>query len=426
MPDEDRRPMAEPARSRRGRATPVLIAAILVGLGSAGLAAWHGELGLLACSLVQTGLCAAALLVRPRRNPAFASRTASRRAESQHDLLAASPDPVVVVDARVVVARANAAARAIIPGLRPHQPLSFALRAPEVLDAIRRSFASGEPASAEYGGRAATDPTYEVRLRPLAAGHDGAASVVLFFRDLTAERRLEQMRVDFIATVSHELRTPLASLAGFIDTLKGAARNDTAARERFLDIMRAQANRMTRLVDDLLQLSRVELRAHIAPATPIDLGPLVGHMVEIMAPLARERGVAVSLAFDPGPLVVLGDRDELLRVVENLVENAIKYGGGGKQVEVELMRPQGGRWVDLLVRDHGPGIAPEHLPRLTERFYRVDVAESRSQGGTGLGLAIVKHIVMRHRGRLAIESEPGSGAVVRVQLPAAADPAPPA
>ncbi len=390
----------------------------------------RGEYGVAACVL---GLAAVALAALGRGRGA-GTRAASPLAfapNEAHDLVRANPDPVIALDPRAVVTAANGAARTIIPGLRVDQPLSFALRAPEVLDAIREVVATGEPRSVEYGGRAVTEPTFEVRLRPLpfrpgpGSPRDaapGTSAVVLFFRDLSAERRLETMRVDFIATVSHELRTPLASLAGFIDTLKGPARNDPAARERFLDIMRAQANRMARLVDDLLQLSRVELNAHLAPVTPLDLGPLVGHMVEIMAPLAREREVAVALAIEPGPLLVPGDRDELLRLVENLVENAVKYGGSGGRVEVSLKRQEDRRWIELAVQDHGPGIAPEHLPRVTERFYRVDVAESRQQGGTGLGLAIVKHIVGRHRGRLSIESEPGRGALFRVLLPAVPQP----
>lgn len=405
----------------RRRAAFLLLAAALLGLGLATIGAWRGDLWLVTGGFAETLLCLAALASVLRRDPELAPRTVEP-AEERRDLLAASPDPVIEVDARLVVTGANDAARAIIPGLRPHHPLSFALRAPEVLDAARASFASGQAATVELRGRTQADPTYEVRLRPLPVGSRASQSLALFFRDLTAERRLEAMRVDFVATVSHELRTPLASLAGFIDTLRGPARNDPAARDRFLAIMREQANRMARLVDDLLQLSRVELHEHVAPATPVDLAHIVGHMVEILNPLARERGVAISVAIREGPHLVLGDRDELLRVVENLVENGVKYGGSGKKVEVTLEGPGQGRWVELAVQDHGPGVAPEHLPRLTERFYRVDPVESRSQGGTGLGLAIVKHVVGRHRGRLSIDSELGSGTRVLVQLPAHARP----
>ncbi len=245
---------------------------------------------------------------------------------------------------------------------------------------------------------------------------DREFGVMLFFRDLTSARRLEAMRVDFVANASHELRTPLASLLGFIETLQGPARNDPPARERFLDIMRGQAQRMTRLIDDLLSLSRIEMRAHLAPEAVVDLRSIVAQMVDTLSALARERGVDIKVELPGEALLVRGDRDELLRVVENLVENAVKYGESGGRVDVALARTAG-NLVEFSVRDYGPGIAAEHLPRLTERFYRVDVAQSREKGGTGLGLAIVKHIVNRHRGHLTIDSKPGEGASFKVMLP---------
>jgi two-component system, OmpR family, phosphate regulon sensor histidine kinase PhoR len=276
--------------------------------------------------------------------------------------------------------------------------------------------------------RVPTERTFEVQVTPLKPGDGdprdgGPAGVLLVFRDLTSARRLEHMRVDFIANASHELRTPLASLLGFIETLQGPARNDSAARTRFLEIMREQAQRMKRLIDDLLSLSRIELSAHVVPQTELDLRPTVEHMIDALRALARERGVDIRFDAEEGAFPVRGDRDELLRVVENLIENALKYGESGGRVEVSLRRipaeAESGRpQTEIAVRDYGPGIAPEHLPRLTERFYRVDIAESRAKGGTGLGLAIVKHIVARHRGRLLIESEPGEGATFRVLLPA--------
>jgi two-component system phosphate regulon sensor histidine kinase PhoR len=228
------------------------------------------------------------------------------------------------------------------------------------------------------------------------------------------------MRVDFVANASHELRTPLAALSGFIETLTGPARNDTAARERFLDIMEAQAKRMARLIDDLLSLSRIELAAHVRPQTPVELVPIVRQVVDALQMLARDRGVIVTIQAPKEPLTVSGDRDELTRVFENLIENALKYGASGKRVEITLSRAfhvGGSEEALVAVRDFGPGIAAEHLPRLTERFYRVDVTESREQGGTGLGLALVKHIMNRHRGRLTIESRPGEGATFTVRLP---------
>jgi two-component system phosphate regulon sensor histidine kinase PhoR len=228
------------------------------------------------------------------------------------------------------------------------------------------------------------------------------------------------MRADFVANVSHELRTPLAALTGFIDTLRGPARDDTAARERFLGIMQAQAWRMARLIDDLLSLSRIELRAHQRPETPVDLVPIVRQVADGLQLLAQERGVTIGVGAPHGGLTVLGDRDELIRLFENLAENGLKYGASGKRVDIELLRvsaPDGRPQAQVSVRDYGPGIAAEHLPRLTERFYRVDVGESRAQGGTGLGLALVKHILNRHQGQLSIESRQGEGATFTIRLP---------
>ncbi len=236
--------------------------------------------------------------------------------------------------------------------------------------------------------------------------------MLMTFHDQTPLRRVEEMRVDFVANASHELRTPLAALSGFIDTLQGPAKEDAGARERFLGIMRTQATRMARLIDDLLSLSRIELSAHVRPSDPIDLTPLLHQVVDGLEPLAHERGVVVSVDIPELPVVVPGDRDELLRLFENLIENGLKYGAAGGKVDVALTDVSASeslKEVRVMVKDYGPGIAPEHLPRLTERFYRVDVGDSRAQGGTGLGLSLVKHILNRHRGRLMIESVPGQG-----------------
>jgi two-component system phosphate regulon sensor histidine kinase PhoR len=341
-------------------------------------------------------------------------------------VLARIPDPVILVDERSVVVEANEAAHQLLPGLKAGHPLSFALRSPDVLDGIGTVLGSGTPVKVEYSERVPTERAFKVHIGPLradAASADLHPGVVLFFRDLTSARRLEAMRADFVANASHELRTPLASLLGFIETLQGPARDDPKARARFLEIMRGQAQRMKRLIDDLLSLSRIEMRAHLSPTQRVDLTSVASHMIEMLSPLARERGVVIEAELPDRPVHVLGDRDELLRVIENLIENAVKYGESGGKVDVELVHIEGvgGRpaQVALSVQDYGPGIAPEHLPRLTERFYRVDVSESREKGGTGLGLAIVKHIVNRHRGHLDIESEPGQGARFTVTLPEA-------
>jgi two-component system phosphate regulon sensor histidine kinase PhoR len=234
--------------------------------------------------------------------------------------------------------------------------------------------------------------------------------------------RADRLRADFVANASHELRTPLATLVGFIETLRGPAKDDAEARARFLAIMQEQAARMARLVADLLSLSRIELNAHLRPDKQVDVGAIVRQVADSLQTLARDRNVEVKTSGASAPLLVPGDRDELIRVFENLVENALKYAASGKRVDIALSvgeGPDGKREARIAVRDRGPGIAPEHLPRLTERFYRVDVSESRAQGGTGLGLALVKHILNRHGGRLTIESTPGQGATFTVHLPIA-------
>ena len=317
----------------------------------------------------------------------------------------------------------NEAATTIAPALRRGEPALITLRMPELVDAIRRA---SKPARAAAGGilraRAARPLVRGLRDAGEAAGAaDGASDILLMtFNDLTPLRRVEEMRADFIANASHELRTPLAALLGFIETLQGPAKDDPAAREKFLAIMQGQATRMARLIDDLLSLSRIELNAHLQPNTPVDLAPIVRQVADGLQTLARDRDVVIKVTAPPEPLIVLGDRDELIRALENLVENALKYGAAGKRVDITLTRSQtraGAPEARLAVRDYGPGIAPEHLPRLTERFYRVDVADSRAQGGTGLGLALVKHVLNRHGGRLSIESTPGEGATFTMHLP---------
>ena len=340
-------------------------------------------------------------------------------------VLAGLPDPVVALDRRGDVVALNARATAVAPALRPGEPVSLGLRVPEVLEAIRRARASGIAQRVEFSERVPLDRWYEVIVTPISS--PGVAAnpglVLLAFHDLTPLRRVEEMRADFVANASHELRTPLAALSGFIDTLRGSAREDPAARERFLPIMQAQADRMARLIDDLLSLSRIELNAHLRPDKQVDVGAIVRQVADSLQTLARDRNVEVKTLGSSAPLLVPGDRDELIRVFENLVENALKYAASGKRVDIALSvgeGPDGKREARIAVRDRGPGIAPEHLPRLTERFYRVDVSESRAQGGTGLGLALVKHILNRHGGRLTIESAPGQGATFTVHLPIAA------
>ena len=343
--------------------------------------------------------------------------------------IAGVPDPVIVLDRDGIVVTFNAPARAFAPTLTRNQPISFALRTPDVLEAVRRAGAVGQGERVEFVERVRADRVpaerwSEAFVNPIALGEEspggGNELVLVTFHDLTPLRHVEAMRADFVANASHELRTPLASLSGFIETLQGSARDDVQARQRFLGIMKDQAHRMARLIDDLLSLSRIELKAHLQPTTPIDVVPIVRQVADSLQTLARDRGVKIAIEKPANTLIVRGDRDELIRVFENLIENALKYGATGERVDITMARgtgPRGEEEAVVAVRDHGPGIAPEHIPRLTERFYRVDVADSRAQGGTGLGLALVKHILARHRGRLLIESTPGAGATFTIRLP---------
>jgi two-component system phosphate regulon sensor histidine kinase PhoR len=338
-------------------------------------------------------------------------------------LIGGLPGAAIVLDSDGRVIAFNAAASSIAPSLRRGEPALITLRMPELVEAIRRAGASRTPQRVEFFERVPLDRWFEAFVTPvkLANAADIRSDILLMtFNDLTPLRRVEEMRADFIANASHELRTPLAALLGFIETLQGPAKNDLAARDKFLAIMQGQATRMARLIDDLLSLSRIELNAHLPPNTPLDLAPVVKQVADGLQTLARDRAVAIKLSVPQDTLVVLGDRDELIRALENLVENALKYGAAGKRVDITLASSQtraGAPEIRLAVRDYGPGIAPEHLPRLTERFYRVDVADSRAQGGTGLGLALVKHVLNRHGGRLSIESTPGEGATFIMHLP---------
>jgi two-component system phosphate regulon sensor histidine kinase PhoR len=346
---------------------------------------------------------------------------AEARAAAAEAVLAAVPDPLILLDDRRLIVRSNAQAAAFIGADPGPRDLAAALRNPAVLaaaDAVLR----GEPARVvEFAVAVPVERQLRARFARIGSPSLNGAVAALTLHDITELKRAEQMRADFIANASHELRTPLATLTGFIETLLGPARDDADARERFLAIMRQQAGRMTRLVEDLLSLSRIELNEHVMPQDRVALGPLLADLAEALALRAGERGMRICLAM-PGDLPdVCGDRDELAQLFQNLFDNAIKYGRAGTAITVaaEIRAEQDrlpARSVSVAVCDRGDGIAREHLPRLTERFYRIDTARSREMGGTGLGLAIVKHIVNRHRGALDIESTPGQGSVFTVHL----------
>jgi two-component system phosphate regulon sensor histidine kinase PhoR len=304
--------------------------------------------------------------------------------------------------------------------LREGSHISSVIRTPEFLDAVSAAPLRGRAVTVTYAERVPVGRRMAVTVAPLTRGSEPNSDIIVLLRDLTEIERINQMRADFIANASHELRTPLASLRGFIETLQAAAKDDPSARERFLAIMAEQASRMTRLIDALLSLSRVEMNAHVPPSGRVDLNDVLDHVRDTLEPLARESGGKLVVGRFPRPAIVRADRDELVQVFQNLVQNALRYGAKGGQIRLEPKHTppigrQPGRYA-ISVIDQGPGIAPEHLPRLTERFYRIDVASSREKGGTGLGLAIVKHILNRHRGELAIASQPGKGSTFTVLL----------
>jgi two-component system phosphate regulon sensor histidine kinase PhoR len=340
-------------------------------------------------------------------------------------LLAGIPVPVLLVTAGSKVQAANPAARALFGDAVVGRTAATFLRHPVFLDSLDTSLARAAPAEARLSvtlpGKAGGELQMQAHLAPVSTP-DGGPGVLVTFQDLTELERVEAMRRDFVANVSHELRTPLTALVGFVETLKGAARDDAVARERFLTIMEREAGRMIRLVNDLLSLSRVEAEERRRPSEPVDLSNILRTVVATVRPQAAAAGVAVTLAGETGPVMVPADPDQLTQVFHNLVENAVKYGALGKEVTLTMTRLDRepvlrGPAVQVTVADRGEGIDPIHIPRLTERFYRVDAHRSRDKGGTGLGLAIVKHIINRHRGRLRIESEIGKGSRFMVILP---------
>ncbi len=336
-------------------------------------------------------------------------------------ILEALPQPLVLLGSDERLIAANAAAVALLgPGILGRNYVTV-LRQPALLDTVEGTLRHHQATTTRY---TVTSTARETVWKVLAApvGAEGVQGVLLSFEDVTDLEQAGQMRRDFVANVSHELRTPLTALLGFIETLKGAARDDAAARDRFLTIMEREAERMNRLVRDLLHLSRVEAEERVRPTERVDVAQLVGSTLTALKPMARAAGVELEVTGEAGPLPVAADADQLTQVFHNLIENAVKYGGSGGRVSVHLTRePRDpglrGPAVRIDVIDRGEGIDAIHLPRLTERFYRVDSHRSREKGGTGLGLAIVKHIVNRHRGRFRIESTRGEGSRFTVFLP---------
>ncbi|MBC2835380.1 ATP-binding protein [Paragemmobacter straminiformis] len=330
----------------------------------------------------------------------------------------AVPLPMIVIGQDERILAANPAATTLFgAGIEGRHHL-LTLRQPALQSAIAAALTEGRGGQARHViPGPSQDVAYRVTVSPVA----GPGAAALTFEDVTEAEQMGQMRRDFVANVSHELRTPLTALLGFIETLRGAARDDAAARDRFLAIMEREAERMNRLIRDLLHLSRVESEERVRPTDRVDIAALLASALALLRPLAEAQNVTLTTTGLDGPLPVPGDADQITQVLTNLIENAVKYGGAGGKVTIRLSRealPRGpGLRIDVI--DTGEGIESQHLPRLTERFYRVDGHRSREKGGTGLGLAIVKHIVNRHRGRMRIESEKGKGSVFTVVLPEA-------
>ena len=333
------------------------------------------------------------------------------------------PAPIILVDRRRNVSGFNQAARDRLGIDQTGQNLAVSLRHPDVIEAVDAVLAGAPPRTLEISIPAPITHSFSVHVAaPALEGGPLSLGAVLLLREMTGEKILDLVRADFVANVSHELRSPLAALVGFIETLKGPARDDKEARARFLDTMERESNRMARLIDDLLSLSRVEINEHVPPLGKFDVAAVIGEVAELLEPKAKAKNMDIVLDFPKGLPRVIGERDELTEVFQNLIDNAITYGREGTPVRV-VARPRdeipGNRSAGLSVsvEDQGEGIPRQEIPRLTERFYRIDKARSRSLGGTGLGLAIVKHIVSRHRGRLSIQSTVGEGSTFTVTLP---------
>ena len=348
-----------------------------------------------------------------------------------YEVLEAVPLAVLVVDRRRDILWANDRTRQLLGEAVAGRSLMGVLRHPPLIDALDQVMGSQSLAAVPSAIEGVETPIGRDRLLIADLKRLDAERVLIALKDASAEHRLERLRSDFIANVSHELKTPLATLMGFIETLRGPAKGDLDAHERFLGIMHEQAGRMSRLVADLLSLSRIELNEHARPSGGVDLSEVIGRVANALSLRAADRNMRIELPNSSMGRAV-GDTEELTQVFQNLIDNAIKYSRPGTAVTVSAVRivdpmeikahlpglRRAKAMIAVAVADRGDGIAREHIPRLPERFYRVDAARSRDLGGTGLGLAIVKHVVNRHRGSLEIESVPGEGSIFTVYLPA--------
>ncbi len=392
---------------------------VLTGLAAA-LGAWIAPLGSpLGGAVAGAVLVTMLRLVMPKgdwlwQGERLAMPPDTRRIAEDNTVLDRLPLPVLLLDAEGQVTFASAEAHTLLARDPVGEPVATVFRAPAILAAVDRVLTEGIDETVEF---TALRPRRRY-LRATVRSLEGKTRAVLTLADVSEVHRLDAMRMDFVANASHELRTPLAAITGMVETLQGPARDDTANRDRFLGIIGREAARMARLVDDLLSLSRIELQENVVPTAREDLRPIVAEAVSATASLASGNGNVLQVALGDGPLEVRGERDELLQVFYNLISNAIRYGGGDRPIDI-MRTEQAEGWLAITVRDHGEGIEPSLVPRLTERFFRVNKRESISRGGTGLGLAIVKHILTRHRGELRISSTVGEGSAFTVRLPRA-------
>lgn len=403
------------------------LAALLLGAAGGGFAVWRWRAGTAASP------------------PTVAPAPPAEERKALTDLttfMAALPEAALLVDRDGRVAVSNPEARRQLKFEAEGLRLSSILRDPKILDAAQAAAEAGASRVVEYENPAPVEEHFRVYAAPIEWGDDTAA--LLIFHDQTSQIMTERMRADFLANASHELKTPVTSLSLLIETLSGAAREDAGAQGRFLPMMGVQVERMKRLIDDLLSLSKIELNEHVPPSDRADLSAVVREAIDAVAPIAAERGVKIEIVGDAGAALVVGERFQLVQVAQNLIDNAVKYSPDGGVVHIEIGAadgreavadkagrqwpgagrtallsppPAAGRsYAFLRVSDAGPGIPMRHLPRLSERFFRVERDQGAEKTGTGLGLAIVKHIVNRHRGGFIVESEPGRGSAFAVYL----------
>lgn len=353
------------------------------------------------------------------RTQSLGSKTqAGLNIDMQKMLIEALQFPVYILDYKGSVIHANTSSYLAFGQVKTSERIFIRFRQPELRQLIEKALRDQTSLTGEYNEPIPRDKWFAVEIAPIP-GHEKATlkpNFLLGFHDLSEAKKIDQMRSDFIANASHELRTPLASLQGYIETIKGPARKDEKAIDRFTDVMLDQVHRMTRLVNDLLSLSRIEMQSHIKPSQVIDINEVVANVVDSLEGVAKRLNVKIEFN-SISAVKILGDKDALLQVFENLIENACKYGEEGEKVIVSLELNENKKEVTVSVQDFGPGIALEHQHRITERFYRVDVARSREKQGTGLGLAIVKHILNRHSTKLGIDSTPDEGARFHVSFP---------